>query len=102
MNEAPETGTETDTETGTEIPPELVTQMTGWRRDFHRHPEPGFAEERTSAHIASLLESFGIEVHRNIGKTGIVGILQRGTGPGSIAFRADMDALPVTETGTPE
>ena len=102
MNEAPETSTETGTETGTEIPPELVTQMTGWRRDFHRHPEPGFAEERTSAHIASLLESFGIEVHRNIGKTGIVGILQRGNGPGSIAFRADMDALPITETGTPE
>ena len=84
------------------LAPELITQMTGWRHDFHRHPELGFAEKRTSARVASLLESFGIEVHRNIGKTGVVGILQRGNGPGSIAFRADMDALPITETGTPE
>ena len=82
------------------IDPQLINQMTGWRRDFHRHPETGFAEERTAAQIASLLESFGVEVHRGIGRTGVVGVLQRGNGPGSIAFRADMDALPITETGT--
>ena len=82
--------------------PQLIAQMTEWRRDFHRHPELGFAEERTAARVANLLESFGLEVHRSIGNTGVVGILQRGNGPGSIAFRADMDALPITETGTAE
>ena len=44
--------------------PQLIAQMTEWRRDFHRHPELGFAEERTAARVANLLESFGLEVHR--------------------------------------
>ena len=62
--------------------PQLIAQMTEWRRDFHRHPEPGFAEERTAERVAALLESFRLEVHRSIGKTGVVGILQRGNGAG--------------------
>ncbi len=72
--------------------------MTEWRRDLHRHPELGFDESRTSARVAELLESFGIEVHREIGKTGVVGVLQRGNGTRSIGLRADMDALPIAET----
>jgi hippurate hydrolase len=84
------------------IDPKLVEEMTGWRHDFHRHPELGFGEQRTSARIAELLRNFGLEVHTGIGGTGVVGVLQRGNGQASIAFRADMDALPITETGTPE
>ena len=84
------------------ITPELVADMTDWRRDFHRHPELGFDEHRTSARVAELLREFGLEVHTGVGGTGVVGVLQRGNGEASIAFRADMDALPITETGNPE
>jgi len=68
-----------------------------WRQDFHRHPELGFEEHRTSEKVAALLSSFGIETHRGLGQTGVVGVLQCGNGTKSIALRADMDALPVHE-----
>ena len=71
-----------------------------WRHDFHRHPELGFEEHRTSEQVASLLLSFGIETHTGIGNTGVVGVLQRGNGTASIALRADMDALPIQEINT--
>jgi hippurate hydrolase len=77
----------------------LKAEMTAWRHDFHRHPELGFQEERTAGIVATLLTSFGLEVHEKIGGTGVVGVLQRGNGTGSVAFRADMDALPLGETG---
>ena len=77
----------------------LKAEMTAWRHDFHRHPELGFQEERTAGIVAGLLKSFGLEVHAGIGGTGVVGVLRRGNGEGSIAFRADMDALPLGETG---
>lgn len=80
---------------------DLEGDMMGWRHDFHAHPELGFAEHRTSERVAALLVSFGIEVHRNIGQTGVVGVLQRGNGSASIGLRADMDALPLQETGNP-
>lgn len=72
--------------------------LTTLRRDFHQHPELGFEESRTSARIAELLEQWGISVTRNVGKTGVVGVLQgtRGTGR-AIGLRADMDALPMDE-----
>ena len=71
--------------------------LTAIRRDFHRHPEIGFQEHRTSARVAELLESWGIAVTRGIGGTGLVGVLE-GARPGrSIALRADMDALPMDE-----
>ena len=88
--------------TRSNIAPELVADMTGWRRDFHRHPELGFDEHRTSARVTELLREFGLEVHTGVGGTGVVGVLQRGNGEASVAFRADMDALPITETGNPE
>ena len=84
------------------IAPDLIREMTGWRHDFHRHPELGFDEHRTAARVAELLRSFGLEVHEGVGGTGVVGVLQRGNGEASIAFRADMDALPITESGTPD
>ena len=71
--------------------------MTAWRRDIHAHPELGFQEERTSAVVAEKLESFGIQVHRGLAKTGVVGILEGAPGEGAIALRADMDALPILE-----
>lgn len=78
-----------------------VAGMTEWRHDFHAHPETAFEEVRTAAKINELLTSWGLEVHTNVGKTGVVGIL-RGANTGlnspSICMRADIDALPITET----
>ena len=68
------------------------------RRDFHKHPELSFQEKRTSKIVAEKLESFGINVQRNIGKTGVVGTLKGNSRGNTIAFRADMDALPIQET----
>jgi hippurate hydrolase len=70
--------------------------LTAWRQDLHAHPELGFEEHRTSEFVAGKLAEFGCEVHRNIGNTGVVGVLRTGNGP-SIGLRADMDALPVHE-----
>ncbi|WP_332117018.1 M20 aminoacylase family protein [Azorhizobium caulinodans] len=68
------------------------------RRDIHAHPEIGFEEVRTSALVAEKLASWGVEVHRGIGKTGVVGVLHGAKGPGRrIGLRADMDALPMDE-----
>ncbi len=78
---------------------DLQDLMAGWRHDFHRNPELGFDEHRTSKKVADLLTSFGIEVHTGIGRTGVVGVLQKGNGTRSIGLRADMDALPISETG---
>jgi amidohydrolase len=70
--------------------------LTAWRRDIHAHPELGFDEHRTSDFVAKKLGEFGITVHRNVGKTGVVGVLQTGNGP-TIGLRCDMDALPIDE-----
>ena len=76
---------------------DFADDLTEIRRDFHRHPELGFQEVRTSGRVAELLESWGIEVTRGIGGTGVVGVLH-GTRPGRrIGLRADMDALPMQE-----
>src|SRR5437588_2584319 len=71
--------------------------LTARRRDLHAHPELGFEEHRTSDIVAKQLEALGIEVHRGIGGTGIVGVLREGNGPVSIGLRADMDASPILE-----
>ena len=69
------------------------------RWDIHANPEIGFEEVRTSDIVAELLTGWGIEVHRGIGKTGVIGVLDGKQGPGrSIGLRADMDALPMDET----
>ncbi|MFG0728908.1 M20 aminoacylase family protein [Photobacterium damselae] len=74
--------------------------VTEWRHHIHKHPEFGFEEEMTSAFVAQKLEEFGLEVHKNIGKTGVVGILKYGNSERSIGLRADMDALHICEKNT--
>ena len=75
----------------------FADELTQLRHDFHRHPEIGFAEQRTSGRIAELLEEWGVSVTRGVGRTGVVGVLE-GARPGrSIGLRADMDALPMEE-----
>ena len=72
-------------------------ELTAIRRDIHAHPEIGFEEQRTSDIVAAKLAEWGIEVHRNVGGTGVVGVLRRGNGQVAIGLRADMDALPMEE-----
>ncbi|MDR3523121.1 MAG: M20 family metallopeptidase [Acetobacteraceae bacterium] len=77
-------------------------ELTAIRRDIHAHPEIGFEEKRTSEIVAAKLAEWGIEVHRHVGGTGVVGVLRKGNGQSSIGLRADMDALPMEEfTGLP-
>ncbi|MEQ8863353.1 MAG: M20 aminoacylase family protein [Thalassobaculum sp.] len=78
---------------------EFADEMTEWRRDLHAHPELGFKENRTSDVVAAKLAEWGIEVHRGIADTGLVGVLKSGNGGGTIGLRADMDALPILERG---
>ena len=77
---------------------DMELQLSEWRQNLHAHPELGFEEHRTSDFVASKLEEFGVEVHREIGKTGVVGVLRQGNETRSIGLRADMDALPISET----
>lgn len=80
-----------------EIPSKLAADVVALRRDFHRHPELGFAEHRTAGIVAERLRALGFEVHTGIATTGVVGVL-RGAKPGrTIMLRADMDALPILE-----
>jgi len=68
------------------------------RRDFHRHPELSFEERRTAEIIAQRLHAAKLEVRTGVGRTGVVGVL-RGDRPGrTIAWRADIDALPLSES----
>jgi hippurate hydrolase len=72
--------------------------MTEWRHALHAHPEICFEEVWTGDFIAEKLRSFGIEVTRGLGKTGVVGMLKgQGNSPRAIGLRADMDALPMPE-----
>ena len=73
-------------------------ELTAIRRDIHRHPETAFEEQRTSQIVAEKLQSWGIEVHRGLATTGVVGTL-KGKRPGqkTIGLRADMDALHLQE-----
>ena len=70
------------------------------RRDIHAHPELCFQENRTADLVAAQLSSWGIEVHRGMGTTGVVGVIKNGPSSRSIGLRADMDALPVHEANT--
>ena len=81
--------------------PDLTRQMGAWRHALHRKPELGFREQGTAAFVTTQLEALGLTVHSGIGGTGLVASLRCGDGPGVIGLRADMDALAMTETGTP-
>ena len=74
-----------------------MEHLVALRRDLHTHPELGFQEQRTSDIVANFLQQLGIEVHRGIGKTGVVGILKKGSSERMIGLRADMDALPMQD-----
>lgn len=75
----------------------IIDKVIAWRRDIHKNPELSQHEERTSGLAAGVLESLGLEVTRNVGGFGVVGLL-RGKHPGkTVGLRADMDALPLTE-----
>lgn len=79
---------------------EIHAEMAEWRHDVHAHPETAFEELRTSAMVVQKLESFGLSVHRGLGRTGVVGTLSAGSGSRAIGLRADMDALPIHEQNT--
>ncbi len=73
-----------------------------WLHTLHRHPETGFEEIRTAAFVAERLTEFGYDVSTGIGGTGVVGTLYgikaSRNAPGRIvAFRAELDALPMQE-----
>ncbi|MFC0217000.1 amidohydrolase [Pseudochelatococcus lubricantis] len=91
---------------GIAIPDEIAAfndEIVAIRHDLHRHPELGFEEVRTAGIVAAKLAEWGIEVHRGVGRTGVVGVLRAGNGGNrSVGLRADMDALPLhEETGLP-
>jgi len=67
------------------------------RRDFHKNPELGFQEFRTSEIVANQLTEFGFSVQRNVGKTGVVGIVEGDASGPTLLLRFDMDALPIQE-----
>jgi len=71
-------------------------ELNAIRRDLHANPELGLEEHRTAEIVAAKLAEWGIEVHRGIGRTGVVGVLRRGSGK-SVGLRADMDCLPMDE-----
>lgn len=77
-----------------------ISQLVALRRDLHIHPELAYNEHRTAAIVAEFLDDLGIEVHRGIGKTGVVGVLKRGSSTRAIGLRADMDALPMNDLGS--
>jgi amidohydrolase len=74
-----------------------------WRRAIHSHPELSAQEEKTAALVAEVLAGLGLDVKKNVGGHGVVGLLKGGKGAGKVvALRADMDALPLQEdTGLP-
>jgi carboxypeptidase Ss1 len=75
------------------IEPEIIRT----RREIHQHPELAYHEESTANLVADKLESFGIEVKRKVGGTGVLGVLKSPRNGRVVALRADMDALPVEE-----
>ena len=76
---------------------DIEEKLISWRHDFHKNPELSNREFRTSEVIAKHLESLGIEVTRNFGVNGVVGILKGNKKGKVVGLRADMDALPITE-----
>ncbi len=76
---------------------ELNPQVVAWRRDFHKNPELGNREARTSKVIADELRKLGYDVRTNVATTGVIGVLKGGRPGPVVALRSDMDALPVTE-----
>ncbi|MEO1767261.1 M20 aminoacylase family protein [Thiobacter aerophilum] len=86
-----------------QIPSRIQSQLprlVALRHELHAHPELAFEEHRTSDLVARVLDTAGIEVHRGLAGTGVVGVLRAGNSPRAIGLRADMDALPIEEENT--
>lgn len=77
---------------------ELLGRVTAWRRHLHRHPELSLQEHQTAAFVCERLRELGIPFEAGVGGAGIVATLRRGASNRSVGLRADMDALPITET----
>ncbi len=77
--------------------PAFLADLAAIRRDIHAHPELAFHETRTAELVAAELGKYGVEVHRGIARTGVVGVLRNGNSTRMIGLRADMDALPLRE-----
>ena len=77
---------------------EIEDKIISLRRDIHKHPELAFNEFRTANLVAENLDKMGLEIQKNVGKTGVVGFLRGKKDGPTIALRADMDALPIQET----
>jgi hippurate hydrolase len=75
----------------------FLADLVAVRRDIHAHPELAFKEARTADIVARELTAYGLEVHRGLARTGVVGVLRKGDGTRAIGLRADMDALPLVE-----
>lgn len=76
---------------------DLHQRIAAIRRDIHAHPELAFGEHRTADVVARHLETIGVDVHRGLARTGVVGRISCGSGRRAIGLRADMDALPLDE-----
>ncbi|EPV5050270.1 M20 aminoacylase family protein [Cronobacter malonaticus] len=76
----------------------LSGQLMEWRRYLHTIPETAFDLTLTPRFVADVLDTLGVEVHKGIGKTGLVGVIRKGHGTRAIGLRADMDALNIFET----
>ena len=76
---------------------QVLPKVVAWRRDLHQHPELSNRETRTAKIVADHLRALGLEVQTGVAHTGVVGILRGGKPGKTVALRADMDALPVTE-----
>ncbi|HEU5075652.1 MAG TPA: amidohydrolase, partial [Polyangiaceae bacterium] len=74
----------------------LLPELEAVYKDLHQHPELSMHEVRTAKIAADWIERLGYQVSRNVGTTGVVGVLRNGAGP-TVMLRADMDGLPVTE-----
>ena len=78
--------------------PSFLQEILTLRRDIHAHPEVAYEETRTADLVAKMLEQNGVTVLRGMGITGVVGMIQAGTGRRAVGLRADMDALPMQES----
>ena len=76
----------------------IEQQLIAWRRHFHQYPETGFEEHETGRYIVEQLQGIDVEIQHPVAQTGVVALMSNGDGP-TIALRADMDALPIQETG---
>ncbi|MBT5535109.1 amidohydrolase, partial [Candidatus Poribacteria bacterium] len=78
----------------------LKPEAVAVRRDLHAHPEVGFEETRTARIVADALRELGLTVDTQVGRTGVVGVLDGTESGPTVLIRADMDALPMDELST--